>query len=125
MHIAKSLKKPTHKTKLVKVYGCPNSDRLRKIKHENTTACISHCWQRVAVVITLGYLVVTRPQSALATQRLIHAGVSCKANFPNPSLHSDLLRALKSLAALPCNHPFAAKHMLFCPPRLRHLSSLS
>jgi len=36
-------------------------------KGQHATACISHCWQRVAVVITLGCLVVTRPQSALAT----------------------------------------------------------
>jgi hypothetical protein len=34
----------------------------------------------------------------------------------------DSLRARKSFAALPFNHPFAAKHMLFCLPGLRHLA---
>ena len=28
IHIAKSLKKPTHKPKLVKEYGCPNTQTV-------------------------------------------------------------------------------------------------
>jgi hypothetical protein len=42
---------------------------------------------------------------------------------PKFALHRDFRRARKSLAALPCNRPFAAKHMLFCPPGLRYLES--
>lgn len=40
-----------------------------------TTSCITHCWQRFAVVFTLGQAVLNRPQSALNTQRVIHANV--------------------------------------------------
>ena len=42
---------------------------------------------------------------------------------PKFSLYRDFRRARKSFAALPCNRPFAAKHMLFCPPGLRHLDN--
>jgi hypothetical protein len=34
--------------------------------------------------------------------------------YPKSSLYLDFRRARKSFAALPCNHPVAAKHMLFC-----------
>jgi hypothetical protein len=40
---------------------------------------------------------------------------------PKSSFYRDFRRARKSFAARPCNHPVAAKHMLFCPPGLRHL----
>src|SRR5450759_5187871 len=36
-------------------------------------------------------------------------------------LHQDFRRTSKSFAARPCNHPCAAKHMLFCLPGLLHL----
>ena len=42
---------------------------------------------------------------------------------PKSSLHRDFRRARKSFAALPCNRPVAAKHMLLCPPGLRHLDN--
>jgi len=41
------------------------------------------------------------------------------------SLHKDFRRARKSFEALPCNRPFASKHMLFCLPRQRHLDNFS
>jgi len=53
-----------------------NSNSYKYLKQRTLTACISHCCPRVAVVITFGYLVLSRPQSAIATQRLIHADVS-------------------------------------------------
>jgi hypothetical protein len=37
------------------------------------------------------------------------------------TLYLDFRRARKSFEALPCNRPVASKHMLFCPPGLRHL----
>jgi hypothetical protein len=48
--------------------------------------------------------------------------VSCKANRKS-SFYLDFRRARKSFAARPCNHPFAAKHMLFCLPGLRRLDN--
>ena len=36
------------------------------------------------------------------------------------ALYLDFRRARKSFEALPCNRPFASKHMLFCLRRLRH-----
>jgi len=33
--------------------------------------------------------------------------------YPKSSLYHDFRRISKSFAALPCNHPVAAKHMLF------------
>jgi hypothetical protein len=50
--------------------------------------------------------------------------VSCYA-CPKCSLYQDFRRARKSFAALPCNRPVAAKHMLFCPSGLSRLDKFS
>jgi len=56
------------------------------------------------------------------TNALYCRAVSCKANLhrirsiPGLCQHSS-----KSFTARPCNRPVAVKHMLLCPPGLRHL----
>jgi len=54
-----------------------------------------------------------------------HRAVSCKAKVPKFSLHRDFRRSRKSFEALPCNPPVASKHMLLCPPGLRHRANSS
>jgi hypothetical protein len=42
---------------------------------QHPTACITHCWQGFARVITFGYTGLPRYRITLATQRVIHADV--------------------------------------------------
>lgn len=39
---------PPHEPKLVKEYVCPNAEKRRENKHENTTICIVHSTLRGA-----------------------------------------------------------------------------
>ena len=58
-------------------------------------------------------------------QRHIPPNVSCKENLHlTHSIPGLCQRTSKSFAARPCNRPVAAKHMLFCPPRLQHIDNL-
>jgi len=55
-------------------------------------------------------------------QRAVSCKAKCNITCYIPGLYP---RAHKSFAAHLCNYPFAAKHMLLCPPGLRHLDKIS
>jgi hypothetical protein len=65
------------------------------------------------------------PESIIQRKLIDRLPLAARQICHIPSLHLDLRRARKSFEALPCNRPFASKHMLLCPPGLRHLDNFS
>jgi hypothetical protein len=93
-----------------------------------TRRCLVFCCHLDNFIMTRNFLpsIGTGKKLGTATQTATNqtAGLlAARQIAAKLSLYLDFRRTSKSFAALPCNRPFAAKHMLFCLPRLSRLDN--